>query len=131
MTVIPQLRKRAIRKRASHLSSVGEPDIDFRKLVDKLEQAENTRKLEETESLKLQYVNYVETTTSQIKIVHDSDTELAKKLLKLYTSTRKKMKFQKWCNYCRRYGHSFAECRQKQQDNQNEPQKYREPNKSF
>ena len=81
MTVIPQLRKRAIRKRASHLSSVGEPDIDFRKLVDKLEQAENTRKLEETESLKLQYVNYVETTTSQIKINHDSDTELAKNYL--------------------------------------------------
>ena len=37
----------------------------------------------------------------------------------------------KWCNYCRRYGHSIAECRQKQQDNQNKPQKYKEPNKSF
>ena len=39
--------------------------------------------------------------------------------------------FKKWCNYCRRYGHSIAECRQKQQDNQNKPQKYKEPNKSF
>ena len=28
----------------------------------------------------------------------------------------------KWCNYCRRYGHSISECRQKQQDNQNKPQ---------
>ena len=36
-----------------------------------------------------------------------------------------------WCNYCRRYGHSIAECRQKQRDNQNKPQKYKEPNKSF
>ena len=37
----------------------------------------------------------------------------------------------KWCNYCQRYAHSIAECRQKQQDNQNKPQKYKEPNKSF
>ena len=36
-----------------------------------------------------------------------------------------------WCNYCRRYGHSISECRQKQQDNQNKPQKYKEPNKSL
>ena len=42
-----------------------------------------------------------------------------------------KPSFQKWCNYCRRYGQSIAECRQKQQDNQNKPQKYKEPNKSF
>ena len=34
-------------------------------------------------------------------------------------------------NYCRRYGHSISECRQKQQDNQNKPQKHKEPNKSF
>ena len=37
--------------------------------------------------------------------------------------------FKKWCNYSRKYGHSIAECRQKQQDNQNKPQNYREPNK--
>ena len=36
----------AIKKRASHPSSIREPDIDFRKLVDKLEQAEITMKLE-------------------------------------------------------------------------------------
>ena len=54
MTLTPQLRKIAIKKRASHPSSIREPDLDFRKLVDKLEQAEITMKLEETENLKLQ-----------------------------------------------------------------------------
>ena len=52
MTLTPQLRKIAIEKRASHPSSSREPDLDFRKLVDKLEQAEITIKLEETEKLK-------------------------------------------------------------------------------
>ena len=42
-----------------------------------------------------------------------------------------KLSFEKWCNYCQRYGHSIAECRQKQQNNQNKPQKIREPNKLF
>ena len=42
-----------------------------------------------------------------------------------------KPSFKKWCNYSRQYGHSIAECRQKQQDNQNKPQKHKEPNKSF
>ena len=51
MTLTPQLRKIAIKKRASHPSSLREPDLDFRKLVDKLKQAEITRKLEETENL--------------------------------------------------------------------------------
>ena len=37
MTLTPQLRKIAIKKRASHPSSIREPDLDFRKLVDKLE----------------------------------------------------------------------------------------------
>ena len=60
MTLTPQLRKIAIKKRASHPSSIREPDLDFRKLVDKLEQAEITMKLEETENLKLQYVNRIE-----------------------------------------------------------------------
>ena len=53
MTLKPQLRKIAIEKRASHPSSIQEPDIDFRKLVDKVEQAEITMKLQETENLKL------------------------------------------------------------------------------
>ena len=57
MTLTPQLRKIAIKKRASHPSSIREPGLDFRKLVDKLGQAEITMKLEETENLKLQYVN--------------------------------------------------------------------------
>ena len=52
MTPTPQLRKITIKKRASYPSSIREPD--FRKLVDKLEQAEITMKLEETENLKLQ-----------------------------------------------------------------------------
>ena len=47
MTLTPQLRKIAIKKRASHPSSIREPDLDFRKLVDKLEQAEITMKLED------------------------------------------------------------------------------------
>ena len=49
MTLTPQLRKIAIKKGASHPSSIREPDLDFRKLFDKLEQAEITMKLEETE----------------------------------------------------------------------------------
>ena len=56
MTLKPQLRKIAVKKRASHPSSIREPDLDFGKLVIKLEQAENTMKLEETENLNLQYV---------------------------------------------------------------------------
>ena len=50
MTFTSQLRKKAIKKRASHPSSIREPDLDFRKLVDKLEQTEITMKLEETKS---------------------------------------------------------------------------------
>ena len=46
-------------------------------------------KLEETENLKLQNVNNIQTTTSQIKNINDSDTELSEKSLKLRTSTRK------------------------------------------
>ena len=37
MTLTPQLRKIAIKKRASHPSSIREPNLDFQKLVDKLE----------------------------------------------------------------------------------------------
>ena len=80
MTLTPQLRKVAIKKRASHLSSIREPDLDFRKLVDKLEQAEITMKLQETENLKLQYVNSIETNTTQINKIHDSDVDLTEKI---------------------------------------------------
>ena len=54
MTLTPQLQKIAIKKRASHPSSVREPNIDFRKLIEKLEQAGITMKFEETENLKVQ-----------------------------------------------------------------------------
>ena len=71
MTLTPQLRKKAIKKRASHPSSIREPDLDFRKLVDKLEQAAITMKLEETENRKLQYANRVQTNTTHINNIHD------------------------------------------------------------
>ena len=137
MTLTPQLRKIAIKKRASHPSSIREPDLDLRKLVDKLERAEITMKLEETENLKLHYVNRIETITTHINNIQESDVDLSEKIteiLNIYEKSpnfKDKPSFKKWCNYCRRYGHSFAECRQKQQDNQNKPQKYKEPNKSF
>ena len=137
MTLTPQLRKIAIKKRASHPSSIREPDLDFRKLVDKLEQAEITMKLEETENLKLQYVNRIETASTNINNIQESDTDLVEKITEILNIYEKhpnfegKPSFKKWCNYCRRYGHSISECRQKQQDNQNKPQKYKEPNKSF
>ena len=131
MTLTPQLRKIAIKKRASHPSSFLEPDLDFRKLVEKLEQAEITMKLEETENLKLQYVHNIQTTTTQVNNVHNSDTDLSEKITEILNICEKnpnfrgEPSFKKRCNFCRRYGHSIAECRQKQQDNQNKPQKYK------
>ena len=83
MTSTPQLRKIAIKKRASHPSSIREPDLDFRKLVDKLEQAEITMKLEETENLKLQYVNRIETNTTSINNIQESDTDLVEKITEI------------------------------------------------
>ena len=79
MTLTPQIRKIAVSKRASHPSSIREPDLDFRKLVDKLEQAEITMKLEETENIKLRYVNNIQTTTTQIYNIHNSEPDLSKK----------------------------------------------------
>ena len=70
MTLTPQLRKIAIKKRASHPSSVREPNIDFRKL----EQAEINWKFEESENLKLQKVNNIQTTTSQINGIRKKQT---------------------------------------------------------
>ena len=137
MILTPQLRKKARKKRASHPSSNRETDLDCRKLVDELEQAETTMKLEETENLKLQYINTIQTTTSHLNNINDSDTDTSEKITEssnIYKKNPKfkgKPSFKKWCNYCRRYVHSIAECKQKQQDNQNKPQKYREPYKSF
>ena len=137
MTLTPQLRKIALKKRASHPSSIREPDLDFRKIVDKLEKAEITMKLEETENLKLRCVNRIKTNTTHINNIQGSDTDLTEKIteiLNIYEMNpnfRGKPSFKKWCNYCRRYGNSIAECRQKQQDNQNKPQKHKDPNQSF
>ena len=50
MTLTPQLQKLWIKKRVSRPSSIREPDIDFRKLVVKLEKAEITMELEEKKS---------------------------------------------------------------------------------
>ena len=83
MTLTPQLRKIAIKKRASHPFSIREPDLDFIKLVEKLEQAETTMKLEETENLKLEYVKNIQTTTTQIKNIHNSDTDLSEKITEI------------------------------------------------
>ena len=104
MTLTPQLRKIAIKKRASHPSSIREPGLDFRKLVDKLEQAEITMKLEETENLKLQYVNRIETNTTHINNIQESDTDLVEKITEIlniyekHPSFKGKPSFKKWCN---------------------------------
>ena len=80
LMMTPQLRKIAIKKKASHPSSIREPDLDFKKLVDELEQAEITMKLEETENLKQNYVNNIQTTTSHINNINDSDADLSEKI---------------------------------------------------
>ena len=123
MTLTPQLQKIAIKKRVSHPSSNREPNLDFRKLINKLELAEITMKQEEIENLKLQNFNNVQTTTTQINNIHNSKIDLSEKITEIMNIYEKnpnfkgKPSFKKWCNYCRRYGHSIAECRQKQQDN--------------
>ena len=92
MTLTPQLQKIAIRKRASHPSSIREPNIDFRKLLDKLEQAEIPMKLEDTENLKLQYVSNIHTTTSK-KNFHESNTDLAEKITQILIIYEKNRNF--------------------------------------
>ena len=89
--------------------------------------------LEETENLNLQCVNRIETSITHINNIQESDTNLIEKIneiLNIYEkhpSFKGKPSFKKWCNYCRRYGHSISESRQKKQDNQNKPQKHKEP----
>ena len=87
MVLTPHLGKIAIKKRASHPSSIREPELDWRKLVDKLEQAEVTIKLEETENHKLKYINEIQTNTTHINNIQDSDVDLSEKIteiLKIY-----------------------------------------------
>ena len=45
-----------------HLTSlkVNEPELDFRKVVDKLEPAEITMELDDPENLRQQYVSYIQ-----------------------------------------------------------------------
>ena len=94
-------------------------------------------KLKETENPKLQSVNRIEINTIHINNIHDSDVDLNEKITEILNTYEKNpnfkgnTSFKKWCNYCRKYGHSITDCLQKQQDNQNKPQKYKEPNKSF
>ena len=119
MTLTPQLRKISIIKRASRPSSIREPDLDFRKLVDKPERSEITMKLEETENLKLQYVNNVQTTTSQINNVNDSDTDLSEKITEILNIYKLNPNFKgkpsiKNSVIFAAIRHIIAECRQKQ-----------------
>ena len=102
-TLAPQLRKTAIKKSASYPSSIREPDLGLRKLVDKLEQAELTRKLEERKNPKLQYVKRIQRNTSQINNIHDSDVDLSEKVTKIVNIYKKnpnfrgQPSFKKWC----------------------------------
>ena len=65
-------------------------------------------KLEETENLKLQYVNRIETNTTHINNIQESDTDLIEKItekLKIYEkhpNFKGKPSFKKWCNCYRR-----------------------------
>ena len=82
-------------------------------------------KLEETENLKLQYGNWIKTNTTHINNIQGSDADLIEKIIEILNiyernlNFKGKPSFKKWCNYCRQYEHSIAECRQKQQNNQN------------
>ena len=67
--------------------------MDFRKLEDKLEQTKTTMKLEETENLKLQCVTNIQTTTSQVNDIHDSDTKLADKITQTFIIYEKNPNF--------------------------------------
>ena len=58
-------------------------------------------KLEETENLKLQYVNRIETNTTHINNIQESDTDLVEKITEKHSNFKGKPSFKKWCNYCR------------------------------
>ena len=52
-------------------------------------------KLEKTESLKVQSVNNIQTTTTQINNIHISDIDLSEKITEILSIYEKKTKFQK------------------------------------
>ena len=72
-----------------------------------------------------------------MSIIQDSDNEPGEKITQIINIYEKnpnfegKPSFKKWCNFCRRFGHSIAEYRQKQPDNLNRPPKPRQPSKPF
>ena len=95
-------------------------------------------KLEETENLRLQYVNDITKTISHLNDIQaKTQNRFSQKIYSYSKNYERNQKFKckrsirKWCNYCRRYGHSIAECRQKHQGKSNRPLKQKEPNKSF
>ena len=65
-------------------------------------------KLEETENVKLQYVNRIEKNTTHINNIQESDTNLIEKIteiLNIYERNlnfKGKPSFKNWWNYCRR-----------------------------
>ena len=118
MTLTPQLRKIAEKESITPII-ISKTQYRFPKTSSNLEQAEIKIKLEKTENLKLQYVENFQTTTSHQNNFQDYDNELAEtntQILNIFEkkpNCKSKLSFNKWCNYCRRYGHSIVECRQK------------------
>ena len=60
-------------------------------------------KKEETQNLRIQYVNNIQTTTSQINNINDSDTDLSETITEVLNAYEKnpnlkcKPSFKKWC----------------------------------
>ena len=129
--LITTIKERRKNIRSLHTSSIREPDKDFRKLVDNIEQAKTAMNIEKTESLLLKQVSIIPETNSYRNNIEDRDTQLAEKLTQLINIYKKNAIFKekppikKWCNYCKRYWHSITECWQKQQDKLKLPPKHR------
>ena len=66
--------------KASHSSSIRKPDRDFGNFNDKLELADITMKLKETQYNKFQYVNNIQTIFSNMNFIQISGSELAEKI---------------------------------------------------
>ena len=64
-------------------------------------------KLEKTENLKLQYVNNIQTTTTQINNIHNSDTDLSEKITKILNIYEKNPNFK--VNHHSKNGVTIAE----------------------
>ena len=79
MTLTFQFKKNSNQKDSITSFLNSRTRFEFQKLNDKLAQAEITMKLEEAENLKLQYVNNIQTTTTQINNIHNSDVDLSEK----------------------------------------------------